>query len=90
MNCRSGDLAVIINAPHVFKHHIGRIVSCATLVMTRDGFDAWMLETPFKDVVFGRSGICTGVADMHLRPIRGQEGQDETLTRLDVPIEVSA
>ena len=82
MNCVKGDLAIYVGTR---IEHIGKIVMCVRLAKEwefakncRDGLPAWDVEPP----LFGSN--CS-VYDYSLRPIRDQDGQDETLQWTDVP-----
>lgn len=91
MNCKEGDLCVIVRVPHrAYSGALGRFVVAERLTI-KDGTPVWVLSEPFK---FSHPwfGVCTvtGVDDADMRPIRGQEGQDETLSWCDVPDEVTA
>jgi hypothetical protein len=89
MNCKQGDLAVIVRSS--FGNE-GKIVRCVKLFpkssfIDLDGqFDAWQLENPFKTPV----GLCTHAPDLFLRPIRPSDEPDETLSWCDVPSKVLA
>jgi len=66
MNCKPGDLAVVVRAPKVVECHIGKTVRCIALVKSWDGLPCWTIK-PFRDHI----GNCTGIADRDLQPIRG-------------------
>ena len=76
MNCKPGDLAIIVAAASQ-KQHIGKIVKCLSVY---DG-DAWNTDPELKGV----SGRCCAWYDAHLRPIRDTPGEDETLQWAPVP-----
>lgn len=89
MNCRPGDLAVIIESGH--HNNIGQLVE-----VLRPGdlyVDGWVTKT--LGHVMGRwpSGewapVAPGsnfhIADRHLRPLRDSDGPDETLTWAGLP-----
>jgi len=80
MNCKQGDLAVIVNVSNP-KHAylIGRIVKCISPVVSWDGIAGWSVDLP------STWPFALGVADKNLRPIRDSDGQDETLTWQPVP-----
>lgn len=82
MNCRPGDLAVIVRADGMTGDKlIGRIVRVTTL---RDTGKHWNYEGPAISTVWGP---VIGLADDALRPIRdpGDDAVDETLLRLPAP-----
>jgi len=79
MNCRPGDLAIVrIQPGRVGREHNDKIVRCVALFYGADADDpAWVVEPrliPYE-----------ACRDASLRPIRGQPGQDETLTWAPVP-----
>ena len=84
MNCKQGDLAVIVRS---YAGNEGKMVECLRLVpeqenpMSEPG-PVWLVNIELK----GAWGDATPhIHDDQLRPIRDQDGQDETLTWLDVP-----
>ena len=81
MNCKQGDLAIVVRAldPRV-NHHIGMVIRCASLTYSHDGVPCWRLETPVKDNRYRWGAVLLAVADHDLRPIRDNPGEDETLT----------
>jgi hypothetical protein len=96
MNCKPGDLAIVINTPIGSPIPNGAIVTCLNffpgphLVMDIFGrrgilIDVWAVDWNGK--VHGRSGHKLGVSDICLLPIRdpGEDAQDETLSWLPVP-----
>lgn len=89
MNCKPGDLAVIVKS---YAGNEGKIVRCLEprpnhkFLDLRDGtfFIAfgWLLDTEIK----GRYGrTATVAADFQLRPLRNSDGADETLTWKAIP-----
>lgn len=76
MNCKPGDLAVIVSAPKEIQNQIGKIVETVKLLPNWEGIPCWQIKNPFRD----RFGICEGIADKDLRPIRDNDGEDQTLT----------
>lgn len=85
MNCKPGDLAVVIRS---HAGHEGKIVRCIRFlgkVHLWNGSDRWEtdIELPNR---FGNV-TCT-MRDAYLRPIRnpGDDAVDETLQRLPAPI----
>ena len=86
LNCKPGDLAIVVSGAAV-----GAIVRC---VERFDGpwfdgsFEAgWMIDRVLPTLVFGSN--CFRV-DRALRPIRDNDGEDETLQWLEVPRKVAA
>lgn len=88
MNCKQGDLAIVVKS---YGGHEGAIVRCVRISEYKsfyrpDGkivnFDAWELDRKFMGWDGGMTNICP---DEYLRPIRPSEGADETLTWKAVP-----
>lgn len=103
MNCRPGDLAVVVNAGEavssgwageVAKRLVGSIVRLVRLRPPDPAANfcyaalVWEFESPIAVTVDSRTGIATGIADECLRPIRPSEGADETLQWREVPREL--
>lgn len=92
MNCKQGDLAIV-----VFSHcgNEGRIVRCIRMLRWDEkaelGFDPswpmWEVDTCLMDTWGDESRTAV---DAYLRPIRDSEGDDETLTWVGRPEEVTA
>ena len=85
MNCKPGDLAIVVKmprlAPACFKQLIGRIVRVVVYrraLANRPSFTeyVWQLE---EQIPIGRF-IVLGLDDDILRPLRDNDGIDETLT----------
>lgn len=81
MNCKRGDLAVLIRSN---SGNEGRIVRCVVLEKTSFSTEplnargitmAWRVDEPFHSL----GGICTHIPDDYLRPIRDNDGEDEIL-----------
>ena len=85
MNCVKGDLAVIVNTIPRFSRFIGRLVTVVELNNFRPDYFGLQWDTDLKE-----NGSTVVVADRHLRPIRDNPGQDETLTWRDVPTKETA
>lgn len=85
MNCKPGDLAVIVK-PGSSMHNLGRLVHVLHALNSND----WWVEVVggmahgywAGNTVFVKVGI---VEDHRLRPIRDQSGDDESLTWKKVP-----
>lgn len=103
MNCNPGDLAVVVGAS--CKRNLGRIVQCVRLhndvwhdidgVLFDRASDgpSWVVDPPLEsEFVVGAVGStqCFVCEDRHLRPIRDNDQQDETLTWAGKPQEVAA
>lgn len=92
MNCKKGDLAIIIGDTwgyderlpelRLTAHSAGRVVECVELV-DLDGEPAWFIGEPITLKVSSPRGIGTVemdvITDSLLRPLRDGEGEDETL-----------
>lgn len=87
MNCKPGDLAVIVRSADGAA--VGRIVE----VLMGDGSHSefghiWRVKSRGKGVVtiHGTLAVFFHMPDAWLRPIRDDGGQDETLVWKDVPL----
>lgn len=86
MNCKQGDLAVVVRS-RVDPSFIGVIVRCLRHVVrpgasTGEMCDGWVTEPSV--------GGFESTADHCLRPIRDNDGEDETLTWVGKPKEAPA
>lgn len=70
LNCKPGDLAVIIGGLPEMSHNIGRVVTIEYWV---DDHYEW--QTDARD-----RGFILCVDDRHLRPIRDQPGNENFVT----------
>jgi len=88
MNCKQGDFAIVI-ASAWGESVIGRVVTCIRHVpqgfeteeQRAVGHDVWLVSD-------GREKWLHG--DSRLRPIRGNNGEDETLQWAPVPTKEAA
>lgn len=95
MNCKQGDLAVIVRS---FCGNEGRIVRCLKFYgrgAFKDGTvfdDIWIIDGRFArpDLKALRCGGDAAISDSWLRPIRPGDGEDETLTWAGKPEGVPA
>jgi len=91
MNCKPGDLAVIVryegwgSAGEISKLLVGRIVRVASLGVPStpsicSASIVWKFEEPLKIEYEGKKYIADGIADFCLRPIRddGDDAVDES------------
>lgn len=95
MNCEQGDTAYFKGCndktcgPCSFNQLQGRVMSCVRLntrASAAEGEAMWVIDPPQPvEVAKGVRVIVGSIPDSHLRPIRGREGEDETLTWKDVP-----
>lgn len=86
MNCKPGDLAIRVAAPWHARVPRDALVQVRSFVgaaslrsadgLVRHGVDVWDVEY---------RGDLYGIPDSELRPIRDQDGTDETLTWAPVP-----
>jgi hypothetical protein len=83
MNCKPGDLAVVVSAPFD-PHYLGRIVTCVSFFFV-EGMPTWRTDPPMYWTC--DSGVVRELpwCDKDLRPIRDQPGEDESLTWAPVP-----
>lgn len=82
MNCKPGDLAMIVSIES--PYHRGKIV---TVVRVSNMFDdSWVCDPDLEDA----EGVGIDWADCALRPIRPTDGEDETLQWAGKPNEVTA
>ena len=93
VNCKQGDIAVIVESA---AGNEGKIVRCMELLPDLISTDksggvkrgpGWTLDISLPDWAGGHSNE---IHDSKLRPIRDNPGTDETLTWCDVPSKVTA
>jgi hypothetical protein len=78
MNCKQGDLAIIVRGVGMEKY-IGMVVQCIEpVVHPRWGWPGWYIGRPLSD-----GSNC--VADAALKPINPGDEPDETLSWTQVP-----
>ena len=86
LNCKPGDLAVIVRA-QTLKQNIGAIVCVVEFLGGPE--NVWRVKTlhPMqrRDGKIVQTGGFGRVRDFSLRPIRDNDGEDETLQWIDVP-----
>lgn len=91
LNCKPGDLAVIVRA-QVLNQNIGAIVEVVEFLGGPES--TWRVRTlhPMqrRDGRIVETGGLGRVRDGSLRPIRDNPGEDETLQWLEVPRKVAA
>lgn len=82
MNCRPGDLAVIVRSKYT-PQAVGRIVTCVRLKpCPRTGAPAWIIDPPVRGSYEDPAGCPRSGGwfyDECLSPIRDNDGEDETL-----------
>lgn len=88
MNCKPGDLAVVVRS---IAGNEGLVLTClrlATESEMRDGYywrglaPMWVTDRVSRNNIGGSDAL---MPDALLRPIRDQPGEDETLTWAEVP-----
>jgi hypothetical protein len=87
MNCKPGDLAVIVRS---IAGNEGKIVRCVTPVFMDGILGAgmrWVTDPPLPDFLGNGS---YPPLDANMRPIRDNDGADETLTWASKPEGVTA
>ena len=89
MNCKQGDLAVIVRS---YAGNEGKIVQCLRFVpnwirIGADGWEccgpAWEVDRTLPKMTGWRSNI---IADSQLRPLRDNDGEDEMLRLVGLPV----
>jgi hypothetical protein len=96
MNCKKGDLAVVVRSSHGNE---GKVVRCVQFIpafrrIFADGSSqttaGWEIDPRLAS--FDGPDACWAAPDECLRPIRdpGDDATDETLTWLPVPTKVTA
>ena len=96
MNCKPGDLAILVRSD---SGNAGKIVRCVRL-HPNTGLDAdgrslgrvslhprWVIDPPLPN---GAWGLIFTAPDVYLRPIRDSDGTDETLLWAGKPQPVEA
>lgn len=88
MNCKPGELAIIVKAMDSFeRQHVGKIVR----VLKIKECGHWDYEAPYLFSVIGPFGcLCVCLDDSQLRPIRDNDGKDETLGWAPSPEKLTA
>lgn len=91
MNCKQGDLAVVVRS---WAGNEGRIVRCVRLATFGEILTAGFRDVPtwvIDQKMPSRMGFKVHLAeDEKLRPVRDSPGEDETLRWAEVPSKVSA
>lgn len=77
MNFKVGELAIVVGC-HTDPQFIGKIVTLREKFLSSTyQCNAWKVDIDVSPY--------SGISEKHLRPIRDQPGQDETLTWAPVP-----
>lgn len=89
LNCKEGELAVWVKPSNYDceQHYLGRIVRVrkANIFDLQTGEVCWSYESPFWRCACGNLSL--GLPDDKLRPIRPDEGDDETLEWAGKPVD---
>jgi len=82
MRCKPGDLAIIVNTLPEYSRYLGKILTCVAVERwyKNSTLPVWSTEPKLIDGPYTLL-----VEDEALRPIRPDEGPDETLAWADVP-----
>lgn len=85
MNCKKGDLAIVIKARNPkLKYMIGAVVQCVEYFKDHKDFGSvWLLDVKSKE------GLNLYCQDDFLRPLRDSGGEDEMLRIAGKPWELS-
>lgn len=96
MNCKQGDLAIIVKS---YAGNEGKVVRCVEYlgevgwlsVFTGqiEYVPTWGIDVPLPGVE-GADWPIPAIADYQLRPLRPDEGDDETLSWVGKPKKVAA
>lgn len=88
LNCKPGELARVIDDPEArLAGIVDKIISVTTLEQFGP-YPAWRYAGLPMVCVCGCGRQIGSIADVLLRPIRGQDGEDETLTWAGKPAQV--
>lgn len=84
MNCKEGDLAIIVSSEAGNEGKIVRCIRFIGKVHGWDGSDRWKIDQELVGVFGGRTMTCR---DSRMRPLRnpGEDAKDETLLWKPVP-----
>ncbi len=80
MNCKPGDLAIVVQISNpTCKHHIGKVLRVV------EPSKVYPMNWYCEPRLYCTDGRMISFYDGHLKPIRDQPGEDETLTWAPVP-----
>ena len=82
LNCKPGDLAVVVSACSQYHEFIGRIVQVQRLAER----DEKLLPAWHTNPVLHKAGIIVYASDCCLRPLRWANRPDEMLLRAGKPV----
>lgn len=91
LNCKPGDLARVISEPETVLVGVADKIVRVTSIrgFTINGTALWHYEGHRLVCACGCCRQIDGIGDNLLRPIRGQEGDDETLVWAGKPADVT-
>lgn len=91
MNCKPGDLAVIVRSV-VRPEAVGAVVRCVAFMPAPDGRAAWLIDRSLGGPIVTEMGLHQGDwwVDANMRPIRDNDGEDETLSWAGKPQHIEA
>jgi len=86
MNCKSGDIAVIVHSP--LQMNLGKLVDVVTLMGNHSEFGPiWRIRAKGRSLVTDLGIVCAAcdIPDAWLRPIRGEPTAEDTPADADLP-----
>lgn len=83
MNCKPGDLAIIVQSKAGNEGKVVRIVKFVGQIHGWAGNDRWEID---QEIPSWPDGSSNTAQDKNLRPLRDDEGDDETLQWAPVPV----
>lgn len=81
MNCKQGDLAIVVDAPPYAQEFLGRIYTCIDLTTSDFNQPAWKV-TGNRKCKDGRSIVC--IEDMFLKPLDAPLNDDEVINEKEL------
>lgn len=94
MNCKQGDLAIIINGTE--RRYAGKVVKCLVLLKNNEWIfpdgrsvyaDGWKIDVKLEG---WDESLTDNILDSWLKPIRDQDGEDEMLRIAGKPERMTA
>ena len=82
LNCKQGDLVVMVRSSNGNEGKVFTVLRFIGAVDGFDGSDYWETDLELPTRLGGSFAVAR---DSYLRPIRPSNGQDETLSWIDVP-----
>lgn len=102
MNCKQGDLAIIISSRMTNSNTVGCIVTCLEFVPVGSAvclsngkiviaaYDAWIIDKQVPachDITGECVGFSNVISDFRLSPLRDNDGEDETIKWAGKPVQ---